>query len=240
MKHITLVRHAVSIGNKSDKSGTDETEAWRKRHNATWSITDNGKEDAQRLGELIKQSEIPDFDAYYTSYYKRALQTALHMNLPNAEWIIEPLLREKASGIPQHHPYVDRSKIAPYYFDSLASSAFDTRAYNGESMANLYDRLSGFMTQLDSAHVIIVGHGYAIRVMCMIIEKMTPWEFNTHFRTERIQNCGMIRYTLSKEQILKESTAWINNSWNTATKRIKSRRSTYSNAQIQAILEKIA
>lgn len=236
MKNLTLVRHAQSIGNMSDKSGTHATEIWRKKHNATWRISPNGQVEAKRVGDFIKNANI-SYKNYYVSHYIRALETASYMNLPNAQWKISPLLREKASGIVQHHPYSMRHEIAPYYFDSRDSTVFDTRSYNGESMAALYDRLLRFLNDIESGNTLIVSHGYAIRVMCMIIECITPWEFNTRYHTEKIPNASVITYAISDNETEKTASSWKSGGWHTQKKIFLNSPRTYSNSEINAIIK---
>ena len=64
------------------------------RHSSFWRLTDRGRAQALTTGEWMRENVGTDFDGHFTSEYLRAMETSSLLNLPNARWKPELMLRE--------------------------------------------------------------------------------------------------------------------------------------------------
>lgn len=56
-----------------------------------------GKKQAEITGKYLRE-HFGTFDAFYTSEYVRAMETAALLNLPHAKWVTDFYLRERDWG----------------------------------------------------------------------------------------------------------------------------------------------
>lgn len=100
---LILVRHGQSEGNlavsRSEKGDLSSyTPEFKNKHSSSYRLTDKGVKQAKVTGEWIRENIGDQFDRYYTSEYVRAMETAAHLGLPNAQWYTEIVLRERDKG----------------------------------------------------------------------------------------------------------------------------------------------
>ena len=69
-----------------------------KRHDSAMRLTDKGREQARVVGEWLRNN-APQFDAFYCSQYVRTKETAAEMDLPNAAWHADLMIRERDQGV---------------------------------------------------------------------------------------------------------------------------------------------
>ena len=91
MEEVVLVRHGESEGNVAFTRSLHGDHslysgAFLERHSSLWRLTDRGREQAQVAGSWLKANVDSRFDAFYTSEYLRAMETASLLGLPGARW----------------------------------------------------------------------------------------------------------------------------------------------------------
>ncbi|OMO79570.1 Histidine phosphatase superfamily, clade-1 [Corchorus capsularis] len=197
-RRIILVRHGQSEGN------VDES-VYTRVADPKISLTAKGKAEAEECGwrirEMIEKDEADDWKVYfYVSPYRRTLETLRHLGRAFERSRIagmreEPRIREQDFG-----NFQDREKMRLDKALRLRYGRFFYRFPNGESAADVYDRITGFRETLradidigrfqppgeqsPNMNLIIVSHGLALRVFLMRWYKWTVEQF------ERLNNMG--------------------------------------------------
>lgn len=190
-KNILLVRHGFSAGNLDEKYYT---------HTPDWKVplTDEGHLQAERLGREISDAlSAEEKVCLYTSPYLRAKETAKSLELSLSNEVIyhreEPRIREQDFGNLQDYESVLRAKE-----DRKKFSKFFYRFQNGESGADVYDRVSAFIASLfrdcsdiqrEDSTTIIVTHGITARLFLM---RWFHWSVQDFERTKNPPNCGCL------------------------------------------------
>ncbi|XP_043726226.1 phosphoglycerate mutase-like protein AT74H [Telopea speciosissima] len=202
-RRIILVRHGQSEGN------VDET-AYTRVPDPKISLTEKGLKDAeecgQRIRKIIEGDGVDDWKVYfYVSPYKRSLDTLRSLGTAFEPSRIagvreEPRLREQDFG-----NFQDREKMRLEKAYRVLYGRFFYRFPNGESAADVYDRITGFRETLradidigrfqppgqrnPNMNLVIVSHGLTLRVFLMRWYKWTVEQFEglTNF-----SNGGMI------------------------------------------------
>lgn len=206
-KNLVLVRHGQSEGNvanKQSRAGDHSafTDQFLNQHSQYWKLTDQGRREAGLAGEWINEY-FPKFDRYYVSEYHRAMETAALLNLEDAQWSTKVSLRERDRGeidvLPDH---VLKSKYAEV-LKRRDLSAFFWRPPEGESLADVDQRIRSFLITLDrearDQDVIVVCHGEVMWTFRFILESMSLERFYKLDRSrddrDRIHNCQIIWYS---------------------------------------------
>lgn len=205
-KRIVLVRHGESEGN------VDE---FRYTHVPDWKIglSERGIEQAKEAGILLRErfdETEPVF--FYLSPYKRSRLTFREIQSAFEPTRIrgvreEVRLREQDFGNFQKREEVIRAKEERHRF-----GRFFYRFPNGESGADVYDRVTGFRDTLLrdmekgrftlDTNVVICTHGITLRTFLM---RWFGWTVETFEQLRNPDNCGTIvmercpsgRYALS-------------------------------------------
>lgn len=172
-KRIFLIRHAQSAGN-INRSLYKSVPDWKIE------LSDDGHKQASELGDRLSE-ELKNYGsvAVYTSPYKRTLQTWENILEKFKENRIivqsvkeDPRLREQEWGNLREF---DGKTLEEVETERDAYGSFFYRFSHGESGADVYDRCTGFLSTLyrdftkDNMpeNVIIVTHGYTLRVLLM-------------------------------------------------------------------------
>jgi broad specificity phosphatase PhoE len=179
---LILLRHGESIGN------VDES-AFTRIPDHAMDLTETGAAQAKAAGVLLRELLGGQAIDVFVSPYRRTWQTLEHLELGDRIRRVreEPRLREQDWGNLQDPSYQVRQRQERDEFGH-----FFYRLASGESGADVYDRLTGFLTGLtspwaDDAHepgrtVLLVTHGLAMRLACMALMGWTVAEF------ERLSN----------------------------------------------------
>ena len=174
---LIMLRHGESIGN------VDESAFCRIPDHAM-DLTELGAAQAVEAGERLRELLGWQPIDVFVSPYRRTWQTLEHLQLGSRVRRIreEPRLREQdwgnlqtlADQVRQRH---ERDAFGHFFY----------RLASGESGADVYDRLTGFLTGLtspwadDAAElgrtVLLVTHGLAMRLACMALMGWTVAEF---------------------------------------------------------------
>lgn len=189
-KRIVLLRHAESEGN------VDETMYMRKPDHRI-ELTEKGKAQARRAGEELKALMGPNETLYvYVSPYLRTMQTLYELGQAvGVDRVLgvreEPRIREQDFGNFQDATMRELKK------ERVGFGRFFYRFPNGESAADVYDRVTSFRETLrndihfgrfncddrgcrtDDCTVVIVTHGLTLRVFLMRWYKWTTDQFTS-------------------------------------------------------------
>lgn len=204
---LVFVRHAQAEGNaafhRSEKGDdADFTDEFRARHNGVWRLTDKGIDQARLAGTWLRREFPHGFDRYAVSDYTRAMETAAHLALPDAQWTIDFMLRERDIG---HMDAQPESIRHAQFADELArreKHAVYWRPVGGESVADVAVRTAVALQNIAATareRVVIVSHGYTIRCGIVLIEQPLIEDFRVSLTgapsTQRLPNCQIVHYT---------------------------------------------
>ncbi|XP_030501999.2 phosphoglycerate mutase-like protein AT74H [Cannabis sativa] len=190
-RRIILVRHGESEGN------LDES-VYTRIADPKISLTKKGIAQAEESGieirKMIERDGIPNWKVYfYVSPYRRTRQTLRGLGRAFdrsriAGFREEPRLREQDFG-----NFQDREKMRHEKTLRTLYGRFFFRFPNGESAADVYDRITGFRETLKSdidvgrfqppgerntgMNLVIVSHGLTLRVFLMRWYKWTVEQF---------------------------------------------------------------
>ncbi|XP_019170005.1 PREDICTED: phosphoglycerate mutase-like protein AT74H [Ipomoea nil] len=225
-RRIILVRHGQSQGN------VDES-VYTRVADPKVGITEQGVAEAEECGrrirEMIEKDEAEDWKVYfYVSPYRRGLETLRNLAKAFERSRIagvreEPRLREQDFG-----NFQDREQMKIEKAVRERYGRFFYRFPNGESAADVYDRITGFRETLrndidigrfeppgeqsPNMNLIMVSHGLTLRVFLMRWYKWTVEQFEG---LHNIGNGSMVvmergyggRYSLlmhhTKEELMK-------------------------------------
>lgn len=207
-RRLLLVRHGRSQGNevhhwgaKGDMRGyTDEFEQMLSSH---YRLTAEGREQAVKTGEWLKDHGLGTFGRYYVSSYVRAAETAGLLDLDDAEWFEDHRLREVEHGEMDKLPRAVQQARFPEVMQHLKEDAFHAIPPNGESIAQLTDRLRSLIATLEEEcsddDVILVCHSEVMWAFVQVLEKMPIADWlklvSSKDSFHRIHNCQIIEYT---------------------------------------------
>jgi len=206
-RNLVLVRHGQSefnyivhgIRNQSISLEDIPVEV-RKQTGSKWRLTPLGREQARTAGSFIRdQLNVAKFHGYFVSDYVRAKETAALLNIPYAQWKVEPHLRERDWGDINLEEFVDKDHEKTLFRNV---DAFYGSPPSGESMANLCLRVDRMLDTLHREYagknVIIVCHGELMWSFRVRLERMLEDDFirldKSNHPFDRIHNCQILHY----------------------------------------------
>ena len=136
---LILIRHGESERNliaKDNEIEFDEKE-YKSIHSSKFRLTEEGKKQSIVTGKYIKEHISSNFDKYYTSDYIRTKETAGLLNLENALWDCEFLIRERDNGVLSGLSNIEKELL---YHDEILrrnKNLFYFAPIGGESIANV-------------------------------------------------------------------------------------------------------
>ena len=194
-KRIILIRHGESEGNV-------DRLVYGEKPDYALLLTSRGTEQASaagvRLRELVKDEQLH----FYVSPLFRTRQTFLEIakNFPTSQynWQEEPRLREQEWG---HLRTLEQSRTVDKERD--AYGIFYFRIPDGESAADVYDRVSDFFNTLFRdfekpgfpPNAVMITHGMAIRLFLMRWFHYTVEEFEV---LANPPNCAIVPMELQE------------------------------------------
>lgn len=208
-KNLFLVRHGQSEGNlvrkKFEESGNESffSDEFLGLHESQYALTELGILQAKKAGQWFYENGFKIFDRMLVSNNVRAMQTAAHLNLDNAKWMIDFNLRERDGGLfnaivpsKRDSDYSDQQKF-------YNTQPFLYRPPQGESIADVCQRiklvLGTLARECDGKDVIITCHGHVMRTFRIVLERMSLQKTNLFLSTKedwgRVPNCSIIHYT---------------------------------------------
>ncbi len=188
-KRIILIRHGESVGN-IDKSQYESTPDFALK--LTPAGIDQAKQAGIKLKEIIGEETVcaylsPLFRTRETFHY---LREALNRNISRS--IEDPRIREQDWG---HLKNLESNKDINQERDNF--STFYYRIPDGESGADVYDRVSSFLDTLHRdfekdnypANALIVSHGLTSRLFLM---RWFHWTVEEFENLRNPKNCQII------------------------------------------------
>ncbi|KAJ8675477.1 hypothetical protein QAD02_011263 [Eretmocerus hayati] len=147
---IYLTRHGESLMNLDGRIGGDSD------------LSDRGKEYAKALGNYITEQDIQGLRVW-TSWLKRTIQTATHVNAPQERW---KALNEIDAGICEEMTYEEIASKYPTDFAARDQNKFSYRYPRGESYEDLVARLEPVIMELErQGNVLVVSHQAVLRCL---------------------------------------------------------------------------
>jgi len=190
---LCLVRHAESEGNVL----TVDERAKFPVATYNYKLTERGRKQAQITGEFLRQ-RWPTFDAYYTSYYRRAIET-MELLYPGVKTYEDPRLAESQRGI--YHT-MSQQEIAEKYPEELKrkerENYFHYRAPGGENWADVELRIHSFLGTLsrdyEGQKVLIVVHGHWLICFQRLVERFSIDEAIRRYHQSIVNNASITTY----------------------------------------------
>lgn len=207
VKEIVILRHGESEWNlalkaalNGDTSGVAENILLH--HGSRWRLTDRGVEQAKAAGIVIKEVIGVSFDRYYVSAFIRAQETAYHLDLPDAQWNIEPDLAERDDGYVESLTRTQRRDRFPHAFHNKDVAGVYWSPPGGESHLHVRSRVRNFFDRMMYAgkpRIIVVGHGVSVRALRSISENHTVERFAQTTRPSdpqhKVEFCHIFHYS---------------------------------------------
>ena len=173
---LILLRHGESVGN------IDES-AFCRIPDHSMALTELGESQARAAGPRLRTALGPGPVDVFVSPYRRTWQTFRLLGVDDRVRRIreEPRLREQDWGNLQQQADQLRQRQ-----ERDAFGHFFYRLDSGESGADVYDRVTGFLsaltapsTQRDDPHrtVLLITHGLTLRLACMALMGWTVAQF---------------------------------------------------------------
>ncbi|MBI3137806.1 MAG: histidine phosphatase family protein [Sphingobacteriales bacterium] len=156
---LLIVRHGVTIEN-------DSHIAQGQTHGT---LSETGIAENEQLGRQLQEYF---FNTIYSSPLNRALQTAeaIQRYNPHTRLLTDERLMERHLGVLQERPYPIPYSEADHY-EGL------------ETAASMAARLGRFLYEIKEKHrdetIVLVSHGYLIKVLLSILHKKPIEEFHT-------------------------------------------------------------
>lgn len=231
--NLVLVRHGLSEGNAVKHNGGEGdpeyyTEEFRERPGRDWRLMEQGVQEVEAAGAWIGRFILDaypglktGFDLHMTSPLARTMETAAHLHLPNADWRIEPRIRERDWGDIES---MTRTEYASRYPENAAKKQRDPlywRPPGGESIAQVADtRVRSILGTLHDQHdnkgvesAILSVHGEFIWAAHFVLERMghDDWDMAEKDAARKIKNAQVVHFSrLSPETGEQAPTlAWV-------------------------------
>jgi broad specificity phosphatase PhoE len=203
-RNLILIRHGESEGNVVNRRcKLGDFSLKLDKHTSQWRLTDTGVNQAKITGLWLNENFtwLTKDDRYYVSSYVRAMETAAHLNLSNATWMINSYIRERDWGvIDTEDKNVDYPEIAQQLLNSPVM--FFTNPPGGENIATVCLRARAVIETMhrecSDRNVVIVTHGEWITACRAEIEHLCPDQYYNmlcNSPDDDIKNCQIIHYS---------------------------------------------
>lgn len=207
-KRLVLVRHGESQANAVHRLGATGdmrgyTLDFKNTLSSHFRLSNLGQEQARKAGEWLKDNGLGSFGRYYHSSYVRAKETAALLGLDDSRWLEDQRLREIEHGDMGRLSRAEQKARFPDIVREMGLDAFHTIPPNGESIAQLTDRLRSLISTLEEEcsedEVILVCHSDVMWAFAQVLEKMPIPDWlklnSSKDAFHRIHNCQIIEYT---------------------------------------------
>lgn len=186
MEELVLVRHGESEGNVAYQRSLDGDHSlysgeFLKRHSSLWRLTDRGREQAVAAGQWLRTQVDCRFDAFFTSEYLRAMETASLLRIPRARWRPEVMFRERDWGdydLASHH--IRNTTFEAQERRRRRGSIFWAPP-GGESLAHVIQRVDSMMLFMNrrfaNRRVLATCHGELMWAFRFRFERLTQLRY---------------------------------------------------------------
>ena len=166
MRTLYFIRHAESEANKKRILGSRQP----------FPLTAEGKKDSELIASELK--DIVEIDRIISSPIKRAVQTAESFSsVYNLEIQLDDRLSEQELGIYSGMSY-DEVKLQPDYETETLNRWNWVPEGGGESYSMIADRVSSFLSEIDSPgkseRILIVTHAVSLRLIIAALKNTLP------------------------------------------------------------------
>ncbi len=193
-KLLVLVRHAESEGNLLPV----DSRARLKVATHAYSLTSRGRKQARITGQYLRE-RFGEFDAYYTSDYRRAAET-MRIMYPRVRACEDPRLAEAQRGI--YHT-MTRAQIKKKFPEELARKELEGlyryRPIGGESWPDVEERIRSFQGTLEKKHenerVLVVTHGHWLILFQRLVHSFGIEEAKERYHMGVVENASVAVYT---------------------------------------------
>lgn len=192
-KRLVMVRHAESVGNirSADERALSGEAAY------SYGLTERGRKQAEITGKYLRET-YGEFDVYYVSYYKRALET-LRILYPEAKIYEDPRLAEGQRGIWQT---MTKAEIALKYPEEVARKQreghYHYRPPGGENWPDIELRIHSFLGTLsrdcEGLNVLIVVHGHWMVLFQRLVHRFSIDEALRRYSEAVVENASVTIY----------------------------------------------
>lgn len=225
--NLIFVRHGLSEANimqKAGKSGdysyyTDEVVTVPDRN---WRLAPEGRSQAAVAGEYINSLFAEGFDRYIVSPYTRTRETAALLQLPDARWEENRVVRERSWGEIDSMSREEFKKNYPQNAIYKKKDPLYWRAPAGESIASVSeDRVRNLLGTLhrenSGQNVIAVTHGDYISSSRLTIERLSDEEYLRRDADPKhsVKNCTVLQYTRKNPETgeIAGKLSWVRLGW---------------------------
>jgi broad specificity phosphatase PhoE len=137
-------------------------------------LSDIGRDQVRRLTHALRREPI---DAVFASDLSRSVETAVRLGEPRDLAVrVDRRLREMNFGRWEGRTALE----VDYVSDAWIHGEIDARPPDGESLAELADRVASFLAELPVGDIAVVGHRGALRVLvCRLLglPATSHWSF---------------------------------------------------------------
>ena len=192
-RRIVVVRHGESEGNVVALENVHLIN----KPNHSFSLTENGKAQASRTGEYLRQ-RFGGFDSYFCSTYKRTQET-LGILFPGVDRIIDSRLNEISRGVWNTMPRDVVRKLHPKEEDiSETEGSYHYRALGGQNCPDVelgvYSLLDSLRINHSDESVLIAGHGNWMVCFWRVVLNKTAEEYQVRYATDKYKNAAYAIY----------------------------------------------
>lgn len=205
-RNLVLVRHGQSEANimvAASKKGDDSyySEDTKMIPDRSWRLSSIGVKQAQVAGEWMKNN-INTFDRHIVSPFVRTCETAGNLQLDNATWEENRVIRERNWG---EIDGIARSEFHEKYPLNAIFKKKDPLYWSppsGESIANVAENrvrniLNTLHRESSEDDVVMVTHGEFIWATRLVLERWSDDEFNKFDKDPnyKVHNCTVVHYS---------------------------------------------
>lgn len=205
---LIIIRHGESEANIIQDINSGKIDADRqialdfpKHYDKTIRLTKRGTDQAKDVGKWLKENGLLNFSHHYVSPFARTLETAANLNI-NGNWNIDDRLRERNWGEYNLLSWDQIQEDNPLSFAISKHNHWYWRPLGGETLAgDVRERFESFLTTLHrkaaGEKVIAVSHGGWMQAARFVLERLTPEEWLSQFKTpeHKLWNCQTLHYT---------------------------------------------
>ncbi|WKZ29476.1 MAG: histidine phosphatase family protein [Patescibacteria group bacterium] len=171
------------------------------RHPDNVRLTSLGRAQAERLGDWLRTAARLRIDHYRTSSLPRAIETSGRLRLPNAAWLIEPLLVERSLGtitLPETGAHVPAWEA---HARAQIEKPLTWEPPGGESILHVAKRVRFMLASLqhETGAMLCVTHRETLWAIRTLFEHLSKDAFEAAYRSRapehRIWNCELFHYS---------------------------------------------
>lgn len=209
-RQLVFVRHGESLANvalrRYKETGLEDL-YWDdlcSMHTAEVPLTEPGIAQAKAAGEWIRSMmRGRPFDRYYTTSYRRGMETAINLGLSHAEWLFEWAIRERDWGDMETVRPSERELRWPDFEKRKAASPYHFLPVGGESFSDAFERIFRFLEYMGRTYpdssIICVSHYEIIQCARIVIEHIYEFDFIEREAELGLHNCDVLVYEQTRQ-----------------------------------------